>query len=130
MPISTSCEKCQRPLRANSSLAGKVVRCPQCGGEIRIPTESAVGSSASQTPRATRAPDELVDMPALRRHKYRRKRGNLIVAFRKMRFLNIRLTWWATVLVLLLVIWLAFDRVRNGLPNRQASPQVETRQPG
>ena len=133
MPVSTTCEKCQRPLRANSSLAGKVVRCPQCGEEIRIPTESAVRSSESATPlppRVTRGPDEPVDMPALRRHKYRPKRGSWIVAFRKKRLLTIRLSWWVTVLALVLVIAWAFDRVRNGVPNRKAGPPVEARQPG
>ncbi len=63
-------------------------------------------------------------MPALQRQKYRPKRENWFVAFRKQRFLNIRLTSWATVLVLVLVIGLAFDRVRSGLPNRQAGPQA------
>jgi hypothetical protein len=124
MPISTSCEKCDRPLRAKSSLAGKVVRCPQCGGEIRIPTESADSSESEPLRPRVRGRDEPVDMPALQRQKYRPKRENWFVAFRKQRFLNIRLTSWATVLVLVLVIGLAFDRVRSGPPNRQAGPQA------
>jgi hypothetical protein len=123
MPISVSCEKCHQPLRAKSSLAGKVVRCPQCSSEIRIPTESDDSAEGEPLPPRVRGRDEPVDMPALQRHKYRPKRENLFVALRKKRFLNIRLTSWVTVLVLALVIWFAFDRVRSRLPERQSGPQ-------
>ena len=124
MPISTTCEKCHRPLRAKSSLAGKVVRCPRCSWEIEIPAESEAASVervAALPPRTARDPDAPVDMPALQRHKYRPKRESLGVLWRKKRILNIPLRWWVTVVALVLVIGWAVDRVRSGLPDRQAT---------
>jgi hypothetical protein len=38
MPIAAECKSCHKRFKANDKLAGKKVKCPQCGGVIQIPT--------------------------------------------------------------------------------------------
>ncbi len=37
MPISVTCAACSRPIKAADELAGRKVRCPQCGNAVPIP---------------------------------------------------------------------------------------------
>ncbi len=136
MPLETSCIKCHRPLRAKSSLAGKVVRCPRCSWEVQLPSEDAAGAPplratsrprAALPPRESRLDEELSSVPTLRRQKFRARRlwGS---GWHKRRFLNLPLRWWATVLALVLVICWAVDQVRNGGRKRPLPQPATARQ--
>ena len=37
MAIAAKCESCGKRFRANDKLAGKKVKCPECGGVLTIP---------------------------------------------------------------------------------------------
>ncbi|MFH1920211.1 MAG: hypothetical protein ABIP48_10040 [Planctomycetota bacterium] len=40
MPIPAECGSCHKRFKANDKLAGKKVKCPQCGGVIQIAAEA------------------------------------------------------------------------------------------
>jgi hypothetical protein len=80
MPISTACVKCHRPLRAKSSAAGKRILCPRCGWIVELPVaaSASVGVrhtasrwSASSARRDSAELAELLDVPVIKRTKYR-----------------------------------------------------------
>jgi len=48
MPIQTQCTWCGKKINAGDSFAGKSVKCPGCGGVIKIPMESGPASAPSQ----------------------------------------------------------------------------------
>lgn len=56
MSIGFQCPGCQRPYSVDSALAGKRVRCKQCGNEMRVPTPSRPASAAASPPRTKSKP--------------------------------------------------------------------------
>lgn len=56
MSIGFQCPGCQRPYSVDSALAGKRVRCKQCGNEMRVPTPSRPASAAAPPPRTKSKP--------------------------------------------------------------------------
>ncbi len=66
MPIKVRCEGCQTVLNVPDQAAGKVLKCKQCGGRVRVPGgAAAAGGSAPAKPRrpkpveASSDPDDL-----------------------------------------------------------------------
>ncbi len=47
MAITAQCGSCNKKFKANDQLAGKRVKCPQCGGAIAIPVPQPVESPGS-----------------------------------------------------------------------------------
>lgn len=47
MAITAQCGSCNKKFKANDTLAGKRVKCPQCGGAITIPVPQPADSSGS-----------------------------------------------------------------------------------
>ena len=37
MPIKAACQKCGQSFNARDELAGKTVKCPKCGGALKVP---------------------------------------------------------------------------------------------
>jgi len=56
MSIGFQCPGCQRPYNVDSALAGKRVRCKQCGIETRVPTPSRPPSAPPPPPKAKAKP--------------------------------------------------------------------------
>lgn len=48
MAIYFQCESCSTRMRAADSRAGKVLRCPKCGGEVRVPQDESAGVPDAQ----------------------------------------------------------------------------------
>ena len=47
MAITAQCGSCNKKFTANDTLAGKRVKCPQCGGAITIPVTQPAESPGS-----------------------------------------------------------------------------------
>jgi predicted Zn finger-like uncharacterized protein len=80
MPISVSCPACETLLRVSDELAGRKVKCPQCGGLVQIVDEEDLPSEEEERPRrARRARRESADAddeePRLRRKKKKKVKG-------------------------------------------------------
>jgi hypothetical protein len=129
MPISTACVKCHRPLRVKSSAAGKRVLCPRCGWDIEIPTEAAAGSvargaasrrAAPLPPRESRAADELLEVPTLKRTKYRNPRRWSRLG---LPLFKVRPGRWSTILALVFLLGMLFEYSRSPAQKPQAVAQ-------
>ncbi|MEK7468212.1 MAG: hypothetical protein AAB074_12430 [Planctomycetota bacterium] len=63
MPISTSCS-CGRKLNLKDELAGKTVKCPQCGNGVRVPDgKSTATAVATPPPRSAPADSRIMEKP-------------------------------------------------------------------
>ena len=49
MAITAQCGSCEKKFKANDTLAGKRVKCPQCGGAITIPAAEPAASPGSMS---------------------------------------------------------------------------------
>jgi hypothetical protein len=61
MPIRVDCLACKKWYRAPEKAAGKVVKCPGCGGELKVPADGTVIAPA---PKAGGAPRPMSAKPA------------------------------------------------------------------
>jgi hypothetical protein len=43
MPIKAACQKCGQSFNARDELAGKTVKCPKCGGALKVPAPASGG---------------------------------------------------------------------------------------
>ena len=63
MPISTSCS-CGRKLNLKDELAGKTVKCPQCGTPLKVPGGAATATAiATPPPRQSPAESRIIEKP-------------------------------------------------------------------
>jgi hypothetical protein len=136
MPISTACVKCHRPLLVKSSAAGKRVHCPRCSWVVEIPDESAGGAasvgavpvraksrrSAAVPPRRSRADDEPMDVPTLKRTKYRNPRRSLL----GLPIFSLRPGWWSTILSLIFLLMALYEYNRHA---QQPQPVAQNAAP-
>ena len=53
MPIRVDCLTCRKWYKAPEKAAGRVVKCPGCGGELKVPADAPV---IAATPKASPAP--------------------------------------------------------------------------
>ena len=56
MPISVQCSTCRKRFKAGDQLAGKRVKCPQCGSVIAIPQRMAEAALSASSDMASREP--------------------------------------------------------------------------
>ena len=42
MPIRVKCRSCSKEIRLKDSAAGKTLKCPDCGGKVRVPEPEPV----------------------------------------------------------------------------------------
>ncbi|KAF0243032.1 MAG: PBS lyase HEAT domain-containing protein repeat-containing [Planctomycetota bacterium] len=69
MPISTSCS-CGRKLNLKDELAGKTVKCPQCGTAVRVPDgKSTATAVATPPPRSAPADSRIMEKPGGKKKK-------------------------------------------------------------
>src|SRR5947209_10898615 len=47
-PIAVTCGSCQKKLQVKATLAGKAVKCPGCGGVVKIPAPSAPAADGEE----------------------------------------------------------------------------------
>jgi hypothetical protein len=59
MPISTSCS-CGRKLNLKDELAGKTVKCPQCGSAVHVPDGKSTATAVATPPPRPSGPDTKV----------------------------------------------------------------------
>ena len=67
MPIRVDCLACKKWYKAPEKAAGKVVKCPGCGGELKVPADAPVMADApksSGAPRPTPAKPAAPPVPA------------------------------------------------------------------
>ncbi|MCE9582538.1 MAG: hypothetical protein K8T20_08605, partial [Planctomycetes bacterium] len=63
MPITTSCD-CGRKLNLKDELAGKTVKCPQCGTALKVPdSKSTATAVATPPPRSAPADSRIMPKP-------------------------------------------------------------------
>ncbi len=63
MPITTSCS-CGRKLNLKDELAGKTVKCPQCGSALKVPDEKSTATAvATPPPRPGPADSRIMEKP-------------------------------------------------------------------
>jgi rRNA maturation endonuclease Nob1 len=48
MPIRVDCLACKKWYKAPEKAAGKVVKCPGCGGELKVPADAPAQWSGSR----------------------------------------------------------------------------------
>lgn len=64
MPITTSCS-CGRKLNLKDELAGKTVKCPQCGAALKVPDgKSTATAVATPPPRSAPADSKIIEKPS------------------------------------------------------------------
>lgn len=63
MPIRVDCLACKKWYRAPEKAAGKVVKCPGCGGELKVPLDAP---AITEAPKASGAPRPASAKPAAR----------------------------------------------------------------
>jgi hypothetical protein len=64
MPIATSCA-CGRKLNLKDELAGKTVKCPQCGAALKVPDgKSTATAVATPPPRSAPADSKIIEKPS------------------------------------------------------------------
>lgn len=72
MPIAVSCRECGRRFKARDELAGRKVKCPECGEPVRVPEEQDEPAvSAGPPPRRSRPPEHEDAEPSPRRRSRR-----------------------------------------------------------
>ena len=54
MPIRVDCLACKRWYKAPENAAGKVVKCPGCGGELKVPLDAPAIAPAPKASGALR----------------------------------------------------------------------------
>ena len=67
MPIRVDCLACKKWYKAPEKAAGKVVKCPGCGGELKVPADGTViadAPKASGAPRLASAKPAAPPLPA------------------------------------------------------------------
>ena len=65
MPISLTCSQCGKRLKARDELAGKLLRCPNCGRKVPVPEaeESAAGYLLQDEPPPQSSPSSAIPAP-------------------------------------------------------------------
>lgn len=63
MPIRVDCRTCRKWYKAPEKVAGSVVKCPGCGGELKVPLDAPLAPTAAKT--STSAPGPDAELPPL-----------------------------------------------------------------
>src|SRR5262245_27926619 len=83
MPIAMTCSECEHDLKVKDELAGRKIKCPECGGVIAVPDggrrASPVAAGApAKAPKQPRDYDDEEDRPRRKKKKKKSNKGLLV----------------------------------------------------
>jgi hypothetical protein len=82
MAIALTCAECERDLRVKDELAGRKIKCPECGGVIAVPagrrTSAVAAGAPAKSPKPPPEYDDDEDRPRKKKKKKKSNKGLLI----------------------------------------------------